>query len=425
MRIEELIKLLARGEDQEIEFKRKVSSDLGEEIVAFANANGGIILVGVDDDGNILGCNAEEAKKTVSSFLNSIVPPVTVKFDKVSINDKEILVIKVDKSNTITTLGGVIYIRIGNSKRPISLSEILSLGAEYSLISVDSIPTNIHSNKISKEIWRWFIKRRMERGFREVKGLKRKMMITKEINGQEYLTLAGLLFFYKEPQEILPHTYIRIVRGSLWSRIGGPVWKQVEISVRKVYEMIPKFSLITGVKRIDMPWLSLEILREAIVNALVHRNYAIHSEVFIEIKNNEVIIRNPGSFPPGVTPENPQPIPRNPILYELMFQTGYVERQGGGIEMMRERCRELGILMEYKLSPNYTVLTFKLPYEKLLTDIERKIFSLLSSIDNASSIAKEVGLSKPTVIKILKKLESIGLVKRTGKGPSTRWVITK
>jgi len=422
MDISEFIKLLARGEDQQLEFKKAVSSDIGEEIVAFANSDGGIILIGVDDDRNIVGCDIEKAKKKISSFLSSITPPVKVKFDKVTIDNKDILVVEVSKSNSIVTIGGVAFIRIGNSKRLMSIQEILSIGAEYTIIPIDSIHTSIPAREMRRDIWRWFTRRRLEKGLREVKDLKRKLGVVKVVNDEEYLTLAGALFFHERPQDIFPHTYVRIIKGDVWIRIDGPIWRQVEETVKYVEREIPRISAISGVERMDVPWLPMEVLREAVVNALVHRNYSIFSEVFVEITGNEVVIRNPGSFPPGVTPENPLPIPRNPVLYELMFQAGYVEKQGGGIEMMKSKCREIGIEMSYELMPNFTKLTFKLSTDKLLNQIERKIYSLLNGVNTATQIAQKVGLSKPTVIKILKKLEAMGLVTQKGKGPKTRWV---
>ena len=423
MDIETLMRMIASGESEKVEFKKSVTNDFGEEIVALANSGGGFILVGVDDDGRLVGCDVDSSKKRVSSFLSAIVPPVDIKFDVFSIGGKNILVVEVGGSSTISTIGGTAYIRTGTSKRPLAFSEILSLGVEYALVPVDSMHTMVGEDAIDRGLWRWFLNRRRMRGLRHIRGLKEKLGVVKMVEGRKVLTLAGLLFFHRSPQEYLPHTYVRVRWGDSWERIGGPIWRQVDRAIDLLVEILPKRVFIRRLRRVELPIIPVEILREAIVNAVVHRNYGIHSEVFIDVAGNSVVISNPGSFPPGTSPENPIPIPRNPILYELMFQIGYVERQGGGIDMMRRLSNEYGIDMKYDIKPYYTRLTFK-AVDEFLDELERRMVSLLSEPMSSSELAALLGLSKPTVIKRLKDLAKKGLVRRVGRGPATRWVVS-
>ena len=424
MEIEDLLKIIASGENEKVEFKRMVTNDLGEEIVALSNSGGGIIVIGVDDNGKIVGCNIKDSKERISSFLSSIIPPVKASFSSFNIEGYKVLVLEIKESKSITTIGGIAYIRAGTSKRPLSLPEILSLGAEYVLIPLDSTRTSIKSSEIDKSIWRWFLEKRAERGLKEIKGLKEKLGIVKKMDGKEVLTLAGLLFFHRNPQETMPHTYVRIRYKDSWDRVGGPAWKQVEETIRRIMNLLPKTSVLKGISRVEISPIPIKVLREAIVNALVHRNYGIYSEVFVDVEGDILRIRNPGSFPPGASPENPVPIPRNPILYELMFETGYVERQGGGIEMMKRLCIEYNIDMKYDVTPYYTTLSFKMSIYEFLGDLEKSIISLLTEPHSSSEIAGVLGLSKPTILKKLKSLEKMGLVKSVGSGPKTKWKIT-
>jgi len=424
MDINLLLKILANGENEKVEFKKKISRDIGEEIVALSNVGGGYIIVGVDDDGKIVGCNVNDAKRKITDHLISVIPPVNVRFYEFNIDGKHVLVVEVEESKTLATIGGIAYIRIGTSKRPLSISEIISLGTEYTIMPVDSMRTDIKASEMDKNIWRWFLKKRGERGLKSVKNLKEKLGIVKKLNDETYLTLAGLLFFHRNPQNIMPHTYIRLKYGDTWERIDGPIWSQVEKTVKRLLEIIPKRSILKGIERIEEPAIPIEVLREAIVNAVVHRNYSIFSEIFIEYIGNTLEIKNPGSFPPGSTPENPKPIPRNPVLYELMFEAGYVERQGGGIEMMKEKCREYGIHMTYDISPYYTRLKFEFPLVEVMDEIEKKVLSLLTIPRSSSEIARALNLSKPTILKRLKILERRGLVKCIGRGARTKWVIS-
>lgn len=423
MDVETLMRLIASGESEKVEFKRRVTDDFGEEIVAFANSGGGYILVGISDDGKLVGCNVNLSKKRVSSFLSTIVPPVDVKFHVFNLDGKNVLVVEVVGSGTISTIGGVAYIRTGTSKRPLDFSEILSLGVEYTLIPIDSMHTSIEEDALDRRLWSWFLERRRMRGLRHVRGLREKLGVVKKVDGKSVLTLAGLLFLHRNPQDYLPHAYLRVRWGGSWERIGGPIWKQVDRAIDLLKEILPKRFFIKGVRRVDVPIIPIEILREAIVNAVVHRNYGIHSEVFIDVSGNSVVISNPGSFPPGTSPDNPIPIPRNPILYELMFQAGYVERQGGGIDMMRTLSSQYGIEMWYDIRPYYTKLTFR-AVEGLLDELEKRIVSILNEPMSSSELAAILGLSKPTVIKRLKGLERMGIVRRVGAGPATKWILS-
>lgn len=140
------------------------------------------------------------------------------------------------------------------------------------------------------------------------------------------------------------------------------MFKLVDEVVRIVTGAKGFIEVFEGAKRIDIPLtLPSRVVREAIVNALVHRNYAIESETFVIVDKDEICFMNPGEFPPEVDPSDPLPIPRNPLLYEIMFQANYVEKEGFGIKMMREECRKIGVEMLYEIKSSFTKLIFRIP----------------------------------------------------------------
>jgi len=423
MEVSEVLKYLRKGENERVEFKKKITNDFGEEICALANADGGIIFVGVDDYGNIIGCNAKKDKEKITSIILNIVPPPKVSFDTVRLNDKEILIVKVEKSSNLCTIGGIAYIRVGTSKRPLSLAEIVALGAEYAITPVDTHPTDVPASEISSELWDEFLRKRAERGYTySGKDLKRKLGIVRDKNGKSYLTLAGLLFFYNTPQEFLPHTYVRVNTPEGWIRVDGAIWKIPEKIINIYLKYTPKKYEFVGVERKDIYPIPIRALREAIVNALVHRNYTIYSEVFVSILPHRVTIKNPGSFPPGTSPDDPRPIPRNPTLYELMFEVGLVERQGSGIEMMKNLCRQSNVNLKIISKGMFTTVEFEYSITEILDPTEKKILEILEENELSSSeIAEIINLSKPTVLKKIQKLQSLGLVEVVGKGPKRRY----
>ncbi|WP_245612428.1 AlbA family DNA-binding domain-containing protein [Palaeococcus ferrophilus] len=114
----EVVALIKAGENERIEFKKSVNRDIAREICGLANAEGGYILVGVADSGEIVGCDVKRSKEVVTSSLQGITPPIAVSMHVVELGEKEILVIKVPKSRTLCSIGGVAYIRIGSASGP-------------------------------------------------------------------------------------------------------------------------------------------------------------------------------------------------------------------------------------------------------------------------------------------------------------------
>ena len=426
MEIEKFLELIEKGENERIEFKERVSKDIAEEICALANALGGYIIIGVSDKKELIGLKKEEVKKAkdaISNFATSIIPPVKINLREIRIEGRYFLVVEVEKSKSISSIGGIGYIRVGTSKRPLSIQEILGLGAELLLVHFDETPTEIKAKNIWEDALRKYEKGLQSRNIkiknifehlRKIKAIVRK-------NGKEVLSFAGALIFLENPQEHYPNTFLRVIEEERYTRFSGPVWKIVEDLEELFFEKQIFFSIFKGFRRVDYPLIPKPVLREALVNALVHRNYAIFSETFVELRRNKIIIKNPGTFPPGVSLDNPCPIPRNPILYELMFNLGFIEKQGRGIRLILEETKKLPYLKaHYEFSPNFTTLTFEF---LLKTDeIDKKILEILSSPKSSSEIGEIVGLSKPSVVSRLKKLESLGLVKKVGSGNKTRYL---
>lgn len=420
MKTGKFVDLIKKGETEKIEFKSQISKKIGEEICALQNTHGGYIFIGVTDEGKIIGCNLKRSKEKVSQHLNNITPPTKVKFHQIEIDSKQVLGVEVSSSDQLCAIGGNVYIRAGTSKRPLSLQEIMTQAAETLLFEMDRTP--IPGEKVNQQLVEQFLSKARIDVYKPKKYLEQIGVETKEGT----LTLAGFLFFTETPQSKLPHTSIRLLyKDGSWKRITGPLSKMIKEIEKEFEDLFRQVSVQPGFKRIDIQEYPMKAVREGVVNALVHRNYAIKSEIFIVFDEKGLKIKNPGSFPPGSTPSNPQPVPRNPILYELMFQSGYVERQGRGIELIYDECRKHPFVSaEYNMQDNFTTLIFH-KQKKSLTDKEKEILSILAKGEKtASELSKDLDVSKPTVLKSIENLLEIGFVKKMGKGPSTRYKIS-
>ena len=413
----ELIELLKIGENESIEFKRKINNDIGEEICAMANSRGGHILVGIEDDGSISGCDTRRSKELVSQHLGSIVPPIDICFEEVMIDDKAILSIDIPRSEQLHSIGGMAYIRTGVVKRPLSIQELFQLGSENLLFDVDRSSTGI-TDIDGSAVKRFFQLSRIK--ILDPDTYLKKMNVWSKDGS---LSVAGMLMFGKDPQYSLPHTVVRITYGDgSWQRLTGTYPDIVDAAEKVFMARIPFISRKRGFHREDEWIFPIPALKEALVNAMVHRNLAIRSEVFVEIKPDSIVIKNPGSFPPGTSPEEPRPIPRNPILYELMFISRYVEKQGSGIDQIRRECESSGMAsFEYHLSQLFTTLIFN-RVDSDLKENTREIVSILAEGERTmNEIAAISGFSRITVSRHMKRLLEIGMVDRIGSGPSTRY----
>ena len=426
MDINFVLKLIREGESERVEFKRSITRDIHKEICAFANANGGYIIIGIDDEGNVVGCNVKKALDILSNSVQSIIPSPKIKIHKLSLEGKDILIIEVEKSSTLCSVGGVAYIRIGTGIRPLSIQEIITISAELGTINWDEIPCTSIEN-INMDYVEWFF-RTMER----VRGKvvprdmwMRYLRSVRAIKGDK-LTNAGVLFF-TNASEFLGQCRCRVIfivdnepRSS--REYEGPVWKIIDDVFTDLTRELKKIEIVVATRRVKIEEYPLRALREAIINAFAHRNYAIPADIRIFIHPDKIVVRSPCGLLPGVDLNDPEHVPRNPVLCQLLYDSGFIEKYGYGILMMREECKKHPFVnVEFKTTANKFEVIFRKDVKSLLDEIDRDILRILSSPKRSSEIAKELGISKPTVIAHLKKLEGLGLIEKEGSGPQVKY----
>ncbi|MGC9140708.1 ATP-binding protein, partial [Athalassotoga sp.] len=165
-------------------------------------------------------------------------------------------------------------------------------------------------------------------------------------------------------------------------------------------------------------------LREAVLNALIHRNYYDPSYIQIFVFPNHILVKNPGAFPYGVTPEKPIHKPRNPEISRLMFEMGYVEKYGSGIKRIKSEIEKHGFSsFEYTEYISYTEIKISKKYDQLFDDTDKRIIALLDIEHSSSEIAKKLNISIPTVVKHLNNLVKIGIVQKIGTAKNTKYKI--
>lgn len=437
MKIEELIAILKKGESEKIEFKSNFVKDIARGICAFSNMYGGDILLGIDDNGEIVGTKSDNISQKVSDVLASIHPHPKVKMEEFEIENKKIFHIKVSASDNLHSVGNIVYIRMGRNNRPLNTQEVIEKAAESAILFFDELPADAPIDVISmSQVSEYLEKRRDVRGVKGMGGVEENLItlkIIKNIDGIMKPTKGGLLFFSDYPQEYVPNARARLVwfededmRRYIDSKeFVGPVWKMVE-DIEDYFLKNLKIvgGNMVGWKRKEIMEYPLEALREAVINSLIHRNYFDPSDVQIFIFPTSIRIKNPGNFPPGVTVEAPEHKPRNPQLAQYMYDMGYIEKYGSGINKIKKACSMHPFAeVDFFLKPYRTEVVFRKEKKFEFAETDQQILDAIAGIGYTTSteISQLTGLSRVAVVKHLNALILAGAVEKVGKGRATRY----
>lgn len=358
MLINELLDIINGGENFYIEFKEeKVKpKDLGEEIVAFANSEGGTILIGVSDDGKVTGITDKRIEETIMNICrNNVIPNIIPNFEYVTIEDKKVVILGIQKglSKPYSTVDNKYYIRVGTTKRIASREELLRLFEGNGSLHYDISPVpNTSIRDLNIDVIReYYFKYNSFDLYDEEKEQVERLLINadilKDLNGEKVCSVGGLLIFGKIPSNSLPQNGISFahfngndISDELIDKkvIEGRIQEIAESTLTIIKNNILTPSTIKDLKRTEKEDYPLIVLREALVNTLVHRNYSIYgSKIRIFMFNDRIEFRSPGRLPNTVTTEKMKvgvSFARNPFLVKYMENMRFIDQLGRGIPMI-------------------------------------------------------------------------------------------
>jgi len=359
---EELSKLVEKGEDSFVEFKEEKvhSDDLAAEMVAFANADGGRILLGISDKKDIKGVlNADKEMERVENIsYNNCQPAVAVSIEKIRVNKKIILCIYIAKGpeRPYKTNRGVYYVRKSSGKRQATREELLRLYQATSSIHYDELPvlaTSIDDLDILyfRKFFESFYSTKIEDMNIDLNRLLENMKVLTWMDDKLVFTIGGYLLFGLNPQRHLPFCKITIAKfdgtevGEEFEKkdLEGKLEEQIDGADRILNQYIKTMVKIKGFENELKQEIPKEVLREAVVNAIVHRDYHIASQVRIFIFNDRIEIITPGKLPNTVTLENIRfgiHAERNPLIVSYLAKMGYMTQIGTGIIRMIRLLKE-------------------------------------------------------------------------------------
>ncbi len=451
MDLVELGKLIEKGECQSVEFSESADKELGKTMCALANTEGGFLLVGVDDKGNVVGVkNADEAQRRLRQSLQTCEPVPIANISVVASDGKAALAVQISKTDVPCYCNGAIYLRVGSTNQRLSGHMLEEFLKDRQFLRFDGSSSKATIADVEESAVEDFLSRRnpsLEKsGLKGPQALKNVLLTlgAARQNGQPVLTNAGALFFAKKPSEFLPQNQVKLVRFkgvapvdiSNVSVMNGRLVENIEAAFSFVQRnSATAYKIGDGLQRREISEYPLEAVREALVNAVAHRDYFSFAPVQASIFDDRLEVANPGSLPKGLSVEKLPMlglgIPRNPTIYRLLSEARYIEAIGTGIPRMISAMRKAGlpdpVFEDFGGFFKVTLYNEK-GLEKMLSrlGVNLRQYSCLGYLKENNQItskeyAGKFGVSIPTAVADLNKLAKFKLARKTGKKRSTKY----
>ncbi|APT85577.1 ATP-binding protein [Corynebacterium aquilae] len=440
--------LLVRAEDQWFDRKsgRIAAKDLARPLIAFANAEGGILAVGLSN-GQVDGVPTKSVNAIRQAAIDFTIPPVRTQISTIEDDGKQVLIIRVEPGDTVhTSKSGDCFLRIGDESRKLSLAEQQALAYDRGSKTFEATPVDLTINDLAAELTESY---QQSIGSSSVK----EMLYARDlIDRHDRLTVAAELLFDDRPQRDFPSAYVRILKydsderglGSQMTlledtRIEGPLPQQIMQAATKITQSIPARQQLTQSGLFNpVPMIPRDAWLEGLVNAVVHRSYNIAGDhIRFEIFPHRVEITSPGRFPGLVDTTEPLQISRyarNPRIARVCADMGITRELGEGIKRIFHEMKTQGLSAPiYRQNASSVTLTLKATDAvdpELLAELPRNariILDVLRLQDRPLStgqVAELVGIARPTAKRALEALRKAELVRWRGKSdrdPRASW----
>lgn len=411
MNIDDFAEILKIGESINTEFKswNKVSDmkkriNLAvDELIAFANNKGGTLYFGVEDNGEVTGCDGNyDLQNIIESIYEKTRPSIFVDPEEIEYNGKKVIALTVASDGiTHATTDGRCLKRLGKNSKPFYPDEMSN---RYSEIQSSDFSGRILSDSTEDDINKLEVyklkeklkARNPESTLADMDDIAflRDLALVKSDSGNVKLTVAGLLFVGKEQaiNRLLPQAeviYLHYSESNLEEYdarldMKAPIISVIDRLSEKIQDSNRIVNVQVGLFRLEIADFPEKVFQEALLNALSHRDYQSQGAVYVKHYPNKIVIENPGAFLDGITEENiitHPSVPRNKLIAETLQHLKYVQRTGQGVDIIfREMLSSGKPFPEYRSYNDAVSLT---------------IYSAVDDVDFVKFIANEEnGLSR-------------------------------
>lgn len=380
--LDQLISILANGEKLDVEFKsdRRMLPDreIYEEVVSLANTKGGVLLIGVEDDGRVTGAHPRHGEgtdppKLQSAIFNNTVPSINTRISVVRHEQGQVIAIEVDPypEPCATKSGKALHRTTKADGKPESVpfyprdqrSRRVDLGLlDFSAQVLDQLTfadlDPLEFERVRQEI----VRLRGDRSLLELSNeeLAKALRLVETRHGKLVPNIAGVLLFGREEviADIIPthQIHFQVLDAQANVKVNDafrtPVLKALQEIEARFAARNEEQEVPIGMLRLPVPDYSPRGFREAVNNAVLHRDYTRLDDVYIQLHHDHLLITSPGGFPEGITTSNilvHEPKPRNPRLAAAFKRIGLVEQTGRGVDRIFE-----GQLRYGRPAPDYT-----------------------------------------------------------------------
>ena len=447
--------IISRGENQEVEFKESFhsSQDVSRIICGLSNTLGGLFLLGVGDNGEIEGVkeNPDRIQQKIAAANQSISPAPLISVEVHEIEGKNIVAAIVQRAydNQYYTFKGAIHVRVGSTTKRLEGQTHLEFLRNKQILSFDeSFNSLIRIDDIDEEKVKDYLRVRKHDDYLRSHTIK-DFLISNQLateNGTLKIKNSVALLFGRNPTKFHPQNEIKLVQFSgeepvniiSHKLVQEDVVNSIEQSISFVKARMGKAIKIRGTRREEVFEYPENVIREAIVNAVAHRNYFSRDAIQIYIFDNRIEITNPGPLPQGLPRElfGTISVQRNPIVYRFLRDMNYVEGLGTGIPRMKNYMRNAGLDdPEFKFTENFfrVVLYNKKGRKKPIDtteDLNERQKKALNYLKKHSSIKAKTyaninKVSHATAVKEINEMTEFAYIKKIGSYRGAYYILKK
>lgn len=418
----------------DLEFKEEVSKTFLKTVSAFANYNDGSIVFGVADDGEIRGfLSAEDNLLRIKNRINDTLDPrPEYKLETRLIQGKEVIILKVfEGEDTPYYYQGKAYKRSDTSTVPVDRMEL-------SRLVLSGMNLDYENRKAQNQSFEFKI---LEKKLMQVSGISELTLdILKILNLYDkdgFYNVAGELL---ADENTLDSSGVDIVRfgETIDTFLDRETVSNVSLFTQydralEMFERYYEYEEIVGYSRVKRERIPKKAFREAIANALVHREWDRNAHIQISMYGDRVEISSPGGLPDGVTEEDylHEQISelRNPIIASVFNRLNLIEKFGTGVRRIKNEYKDSFIKPEFNLGENNIRVMLPVVKKDLpeFSDDEFVIYELFSEYDHLSrqELDEQTGFSKNKTLRIINKLSEKNIVEKVGRGPQVTYRLNK
>ena len=344
---------MTNKESQTVEYKQTWRNDCLKAVSAFANSDGGVLIIGLDDRGKPSGL--KNAKKLLEDIPNTIRNKLGI-IPSVELDKKNIIKVTVAPCSVPISYNGKYYLRSGSTVQELQGKDLADFFMKKSGSTWgDIVEERAGLNEIDNDSIKKFKKYAVDRIPSIIKETDNTLLLQKlNLIDDGDLKRASVLLFGNDPQKFYRQSIVRIGKFLSDTEIQttdilkGNLFAQLEnaLEILRTKYLLSEIKY-EGIHRRDILEYPYEALREAIINALIHRDYSGTSQIQIRVYPDKLMIMNEGKLPPEVPVEKLKTshlsVPRNTLLAEIFYYAGFIESWGHGTIKIVDNCIEQGL----------------------------------------------------------------------------------